>query len=45
MCGMDLLPCGWKLESISLSSNRSINLERPDLLIIKLLRRTSNIDI
>ena len=45
MCGMDLSPCGWKLESVSLFFNRSINLERLNLLIIKLLRRMSSIEI
>ena len=42
---MDLPPCGWKLESISLFFNRSMNLERTNLFIIKLLERISSIKI
>ena len=42
---MDLLPCRWKLESISLFFNRNMNLERTNLFIIKLLKRTSSIEI
>ena len=42
---MDLPPCRWKLESISLFFNRNMNLERTNLFIIKLLKRTSSIEI
>ena len=45
MCGMDLVPCRWKLESVGLFSDRSVDLERTNLFIVKLLERMSSIEI